>query len=99
MRIVIASLDYPPDVTEGVARQRQLLAAGLAQLGHQVHVVTRGRRRESSDHDGVRVHRFAPSEATHEFLAHLPVLNRPLTDSQWLAEAARDVVNRERADI
>lgn len=99
MRIAVASLDYPPGATEGIARQRQVLAEALARLGHEVHVVTRGPRRESANERGVRIHRYAPSDLLNEFLPNLPVLNRPLTDAQLLCEAVLDVARRHPIDV
>ncbi len=39
MKIMIVSDTYPPDIN-GVARTLQMLAAGLAKLGHKVRVIT-----------------------------------------------------------
>jgi glycosyltransferase involved in cell wall biosynthesis len=99
MRVAIASLDYPPAATEGIARQRQVLAEALVDLGHEVHVVTRGSRRETVTERGVQVHRYAAGDLVNEFLPALPVLNRPLTDAQLLCEAVLDVARRQPVDV
>jgi glycosyltransferase involved in cell wall biosynthesis len=99
MRVAIASLDYPPAATEGIARQRQVLAEALVGLGHDVHVVTRGPHRETVIERGVQVHRYAAGDLVNDFLPSLPVLNRPLTDAQLLCEAVLDVARRQPVDV
>ena len=99
MRIALASNDYPPVSTEGIARQRQVLAAGLARLGHDVHVVTLGTRQDVTVCDGVAVHRYDRNNAVNEYLPSLPVLNRPLSEAQLLCEAVQDVAKRVQLDI
>jgi glycosyltransferase involved in cell wall biosynthesis len=99
MRIALASLDYPPQATEGVARQRQVLADGLVRLGHDVHVVTLGSRRESVEQDGVHVHRFHAGDSPNQFLPDLPVLDRPLTNAQVLCEGVLELAGRQSFDI
>lgn len=42
LSIALLSVEYPPRSTHGVARSTHTLARGLAGLGHEVHVVTRG---------------------------------------------------------
>lgn len=98
LRIGLVSLDYPPDAVEGVARQRQVLAHALASLGHQVHVITKGARRESASSGGVVVHRYQ-SDVVHAFHRDLPVLDRPLTDAQLLCEGVLDVHARHGLDV
>jgi glycosyltransferase involved in cell wall biosynthesis len=99
VRIVLTSLDYPPQATEGVARQRQVLAQGLVRLGHDVHVVTLGTRRESVQQDGVSVHRLLRGDTANEFLPALPVLNRPFTDAQVLCEGVLALADRMTIDV
>src|SRR5262245_50009967 len=99
MRIVLVSLDYPPQTTEGIARQREVLARELARLGHDVHVVTLGSRRESIQQDGVTVHRLLRGDAPNEFLPALPVLNRPFTDAQVLCEGVLALADRLPIDV
>jgi glycosyltransferase involved in cell wall biosynthesis len=99
VRIALASLDYPPRSTEGVARQRHALAEGLLRIGHDVHVVTLGTRRESVNEGGVWVHRYARSDAVNTFLTTLPVLDRPLTDAQLLCEGVLELADRLPIDV
>jgi glycosyltransferase involved in cell wall biosynthesis len=99
VRIALASLDYPPHSTEGVARQRHALAHGLARMGHDVHVVTLGARRESMDDDGVQVHRYTRGDSVNSFLPTLPVLDRPLSDAQLLCEGVLALADRLPLDV
>ena len=98
MRIGLVSLDYPPATVEGVARQRQALAHGLARLGHDVHVVTLGARTETEIAGGVTVHRYH-SDRVLAFDPDVPVLDRPLTHAQLLCEGVLDVHARTGLDV
>jgi glycosyltransferase involved in cell wall biosynthesis len=56
LSICLLSVGYPPSDTHGVSRSTHVLARGLADLGHEVHVVTSGRRHRVVLQDGVHVH-------------------------------------------
>jgi glycosyltransferase involved in cell wall biosynthesis len=99
VRIALASLDFPPDATEGIARQRQVLAEGLAQLGHEVHVVTLGAQDAVHEERGVRIIRVKRGETVREFVPSLPVLNRPFTDAQLLCEGILALADRSPLDV
>jgi len=58
LRICLLSGEYPPHNTHGVARSTHMLAKGLAELGHEVHVVTRGDRNKVTHYDGAYVHQI-----------------------------------------
>lgn len=62
MNICLLSSGYPPANTHGVARSTATLAKGLAELGHQVHVVTSGRRLHVTVEDGVHIHQVSGEE-------------------------------------
>lgn len=55
LSIALLSVEYPPRSTHGVARSTHTLARGLAQLGHEVHVITRGDGHRVRVEDGVFV--------------------------------------------
>jgi glycosyltransferase involved in cell wall biosynthesis/GT2 family glycosyltransferase len=56
---VFLSQGYPPEGTGGIARFTHQLARSVAQLGHQVHVLTAGSGHDRVDfEDGVWVHRI-----------------------------------------
>lgn len=56
MRICLLSIVYPPESTEGIARQRQVLAEELSRRGHDVHVITCGGIHEQRSERGVTIH-------------------------------------------
>lgn len=58
LRICLLASLYPPDRVGGVGRLTHLMAQGLFECGHTVHVVTRGEREETSFCDGAYVHRI-----------------------------------------
>ncbi|MCS6827519.1 MAG: glycosyltransferase [Caldilinea sp.] len=57
LRIALLSFNYPPERYEGVGRSTNMLAKGLFELGHTVHVLTHGSRETVSFYDGAYVHR------------------------------------------
>lgn len=61
LRICLLSVTYPPAQYDGVARLTNLMARGLFERGHTVHVVTRGKREQISFYDCAYVHRIVPS--------------------------------------
>lgn len=62
MRIGLMSFEYPPETGfGGIGSYTWHHARALAKLGHEVHVLAGARRStplRTSEHDGVRVHRF-----------------------------------------
>jgi glycosyltransferase involved in cell wall biosynthesis len=62
MRLCLLSVGFPPADTHGVSRSTHTLARGLAELGHEVHVVTSGRRLHVTCNDGVFIHQVDGEE-------------------------------------
>jgi len=60
LSLCLLSVDYPPRSTHGVARSTAALARGLAELGHEVHVVTSGTGHRVYAQDGAWVHEVGP---------------------------------------
>jgi len=56
LRICLLSAGFPPANTHGVSRSTHTLARGLVELGHEVHVVTSGRRLHVTCNDGIFIH-------------------------------------------
>lgn len=83
MRICLLTTSYPPANTEGIARQRQVLAAELARRGHDVHVVTCGAITRTRTDGAVQVHEVAV-DGIHHYSGAYPELDAPLTYSQAL---------------
>lgn len=91
MRIGLVTRSCPFAGTDGIARQRQVLAKALAARGHDVHVFTIGDRPGRAMLGGAIVHTTIRSRYPNPWFAELPVLDWPLTDSQILWE----LVHRE----
>jgi glycogen(starch) synthase len=61
LHLCFFSQEYPPGAVGGIGRFTRELAVGLAELGHHVHVLTRGEDHHRVDlEDGVWVHRIVP---------------------------------------
>jgi glycogen(starch) synthase len=58
MRLCLLSNTYPPEQFGGIASLTHLMARGLFELGHTVHVITRGDREQVSFYDGAYVHKI-----------------------------------------
>lgn len=56
LRVCLLSANYPPMGSGGIGRYTQMLARGLRELGHQVHVIARGDKEQVFVRDGVFVH-------------------------------------------
>ena len=77
LTIALVTIEYPPDpYSSGLSTYTKTLAEALAERGHRVHVVSRGRpgAPTKSDQAGVTVHRVFPTRPV------LPtLLSRPAT--------------------
>jgi len=62
LRLCLLSAGFPPADTHGVSRSTHTLSRGLAELGHEVHVVTSGRRLHVTCDNGVFIHEVAGEE-------------------------------------
>lgn len=58
LRLALLSMAYPPQQYEGVGRLTNLMAQGLFELGHAVHVITHGETENTTFYDGAYVHRI-----------------------------------------
>lgn len=56
LRVCLLSYTYPPAEYDGVGRLTNLMARGLYERGHIVHVITHGERERVSYYDGAYVH-------------------------------------------
>ncbi len=98
LRICLLSVGYPPASTHGVARSTATLARGLVELGHEVHVITAGRKMHITNRDGVLVHEVSSKDAARygdfshrscENLAHW------LNHSHAVFEAVESIVRND----
>lgn len=73
MNVCFVSAEYPPGEIGGIGRYTVDLAAGFAELGHEVHVVTIETEGNRVDfEDGVWVHRITTEEPALPELAGVP---------------------------
>ena len=97
MRICLLSTGYPPASTEGIPRQRQVLAAELARRGHDVHVVTCAPQTAERNDGPVRVHEV--HRAPLAFSREHPYLDPVLTASLALHERLADLHTQRAFDV
>jgi glycogen(starch) synthase len=81
VRVLTLSWEYPPVIEGGLARHVRKLSEQLVGLGHEVHVLTRGRAGTENRH-GVVVHRVPepdfPRDDLDAFIAWVERMNRDL---------------------
>jgi glycogen(starch) synthase len=67
-RVLILSWEYPPLIEGGLARHVRKLSESLAELGAEVHVLTRGGEESPPEEDvgGVAIHRVREPTRPHE---------------------------------
>ncbi len=94
LRVCLLSQAYPPDKFDGVGRSTQLLARGLAELGHDVHVITQGQRPQSSRRDGVQVHEIVLRLNRYSRYRRLPATHATLNYSHAVYEQVRLLQHR-----
>lgn len=78
LRILILCWEFPPNVVGGLSRHVNGLSVHLAQLGHEVHVITAGNGSlsEFEIYHGVKVHRVIPlNQQEDDFLTWIGGLN------------------------
>jgi glycogen synthase len=74
LKLCFVSLEYPPDDFGGIGRFTNDLATGLAERGHEVHVITRSPDISRVDfEEGVWMHRLAPADRYLPELANVPL--------------------------
>jgi glycogen synthase len=82
VRVLTLSWEYPPVIEGGLARHVRQLSEQLVGLGHEVHVLTRGRA-GTEDRHGVVVHRVPepdfPRDDLDAFIGWVERMNRDLS--------------------
>ena len=89
LRVCLLSAAYPPKQYEGVGRHTHLMAQGLYELGHQVHVIAEGVREQVTYYDGAYVHRIPCPTTRYPRYRSLPKLHRVLNYSHAVADTVR----------
>jgi glycosyltransferase involved in cell wall biosynthesis len=91
LRLALLSMAYPPEQYEGVGRLTNLMAQGLFELGHSVHVVTHGAGESASFYDGAYVHRIPFRRDRYERYRLFPRLYNVLNYSHEVYEKVRQL--------
>jgi glycosyltransferase involved in cell wall biosynthesis len=86
LRVCLLSQAYPPAKFDGVGRSTHLLARGLFELGHHVHVVTRGQAEQIAYYDGAYVHQIPLRLNRYERYRLLPATHATLNYSHAVYE-------------
>jgi glycosyltransferase involved in cell wall biosynthesis len=89
LRICLLSQTYPPAKFDGVGRSTNLLARGLFELGHHVHVITRGNAASVAFYDGAYVHSITMTARRYARYRMLPMTHHTLNYSHAVYEKVR----------
>lgn len=92
MRICLMSMAYPPHQYEGVGRHTNLMAQGLFELGHTVHVITKGDDDTVSFYDGAYVHSIQYQCARYNQYRIYPRLDNSLNYSHAAYDRVRQLM-------
>jgi glycogen synthase len=94
LRVCLLSQAYPPEKFDGVGRSTQLLARGLAELGHEVHVITRGQAEQTVASEGTQVHRIVLRLNRYARYRHLAATYATLNYSHAVHDKVRQLQRR-----
>jgi len=92
LRICLLSSAYPPAEYEGVGRHTHLMARGLFECGHTVHVIARGEREEVSFYDGAYVHRIPDNLQRYPRERYLPMIHGALNYSHSVYDKVKRLI-------
>jgi hypothetical protein len=92
--VCLLSQAYPPEKFDGVGRSTQLLARGLAELGHEVHVITRGQAEQTVTSEGTQVHKVVLRLNRYARYRHLPATHATLNYSHAVYDKVRQLQRR-----
>ena len=95
----LLSQAYPPDKFDGVGRSTQLLARGLAESGHAVHVITQGQAEQTIASDGTQVHRIVLRLNRYARYRHLPATHATLNYSHAVFDTVRKLHRRHAIQL
>jgi glycogen synthase len=98
LKILILSWEYPPNIVGGLSRHVNGLSIALAELGHEVHVLTaaKGDVTDFEVLNGVNVHRVFPlNQHENDFLTWIAGLNLAMAfKADTLAETIKfDIIH------
>jgi glycosyltransferase involved in cell wall biosynthesis len=93
-RIVLVSQDWPPEGTGGIARWTELVARGLVERGHRVHVLTRALANADETvcfAQGLWLHRLRAEAEASQAGALVERLGLPWRQAAWADRIRREV--------
>lgn len=91
LRLCLLSKAYPPYEHEGVGRHTNLMAQGLFECGHTVHVITKGAKDSATFYEGAYVHRV-PAEDRYGRYRMFPRLYHSLNHSHAVHEKVKRLI-------
>jgi glycogen(starch) synthase len=92
LRICLLSNTYPPLQYDGIGRHTSLLARGLFELGHTVHVITHGDRERVVFYDGAFVHQIPYALSRYERYKGMVNLYHALNRSHAIYNQVRRLI-------
>jgi glycosyltransferase involved in cell wall biosynthesis len=99
LRICLLSNAYPPNSYEGVSRLTHLMARGLFECGHTVHVVTQGEEDQLCFRDGAYVHQIRCEPTRYGRHQWLPSLHHSLNYSHAVHDKVRQLTLNDGVQI
>lgn len=99
LRICLLSYKYPPADYDGVGRLTNLMARGLFESGHVVHVITSGERERVSFYDGAYVHEVPLQPSRYDRYRRIPRTYQGLNSSHAVFQKVRSLVLNEGIQI
>jgi hypothetical protein len=102
LRIALLSLEYPPEKTDGIARCTAMLAQGLSELGHEVHVIKEGVADRVTYYGGTYVHEVRTKE-THRYRNYrqqgYPLAHQWLNSSHTIFNCVQSLLINHRIQV
>lgn len=86
LRVCLTSGLYPPEHYDGIGRHTNLIARGLFELGHTVHVITRSEQEQIRFYEGAYVHSIPYTLDRYPRYRHLSSLHHTLNYSHAIQE-------------
>ncbi len=99
MRICLTSTLYPPEGIGGIPQQRHILATALTRQGHEVHIITQGKRPGTAVRENVIIHTVPQVKPPLTFSEKYPALDFRLTHSLAIHEQIRALHQEKAFDI
>ncbi len=99
LRLCLLTGSYPPTEYDGVGRLTHLMAQGLFELGHTVHVIARAEQEKVSFYDGAFVHRIPFRTDRYARYRDYPTLHSTLNYSHAVHERVKRLILNEGVQL